>query len=193
LHELNHTVLVFDADFTKNNMLEHLDLDIHALPVNIGHILNGDAHINDAVYRHVTGLRIMPSIIHGYDNFSYYFQDLLADYDYILLDTPEDVRYLDIVLDNANEAIIVHSPLYSSKIVKDAIAKLAERKILNLGIVLNKSNDNSVDSLFDTPVIAKIPMHKDVEKSFIRKHPVVHTHPKGVVAKKFRRLAEKLS
>ena len=61
LHNLNHRVLVFDTDFTKKNMMEQLD--IHHIPINIGQVLNGEAHINDAIYKHVTGLKIIPSTI----------------------------------------------------------------------------------------------------------------------------------
>jgi len=191
LHDMNHRVLVFDTDFTKKNMMEHLD--ILGLPINIGNVLNGEAHINDSVYRHITGLKIIPSAIHGYENFSYNFPSLLGDYDYIILDTPKDQPYLDIVLKNSTEAIIIHSPKYSSKLVLDTIDLLQRHKLVNLGIVLNGVLDDSVDEIFGIPVIEKIPKHKDIEKSFSLKNPVVHTHPRSEVSKRFKRLGKKLS
>ncbi len=189
LHNLNHRVLVFDADFTKKNMIEHLA--IHHLPINIGQVLNGEAHINDAIYKHISGLRIIPSTIHGYDTFSYHYQDLLGDYDYIILDTPAQQPHLDQVLGNADEAIIVHSPQYSSKMVMDAINTLSRLKILNLGLVLNNFSEKSTDQLFDYPVLEKIQTHKDITKSFQLKNPVLQTHPKSEVSIKFNRLAKR--
>jgi len=189
LHQLGHRVLVFDADFTKKNMLEHLD--IHNMPVHIGHVLEGDTHINDAVYKHITGLKIIPSIIHNYDKFSYHYQDLLADYDYIILDTPIQLQNLELVLKNASEAVIVHAPEYSSKAVSDAIDLLTRLKVVPLGIVLNNFSEDSANSMFDHPILEKIQHHKDIGQSFKLKNPVVYTHPKSPVTKKFQRLAKR--
>ena len=189
LHNLNHRVLVYDTDFTKKNMLEHLD--IHNLPINIGQVLSGGAHINDAIYKHVTGLKIIPSTIHGYDNFSYHYQDLLGDYDYIILDTPAEPEHLEIVLQNADEAIIIHGPQYSSKNVVGAMDLLSQLKVLNLGIVLNNFSEDSTDQMFDYPILEKIPTHKDIIHSFQLKNPLLQTHPKSVISKKFNRLAQR--
>jgi len=190
LHNLNHRVLVFDTDFTKKNMLDHLD--IHNIPMNIGQVLNGEAHINDAIYRHVSGLKIIPSTIHGYDNFSYHYEDLLGDYDYIILDTPTQQPFLETVLKNADEAIIIHGPQYSSRNIMDAVNLLNQLKVMNLGIVLNNFSEDSTNELFDYPVLEKIPTHKDIAKSYQLKNPLLHTHPKSKISKKFNRLAQRL-
>jgi MinD-like ATPase involved in chromosome partitioning or flagellar assembly len=194
LHNLNHKVLVFDTDFTKKNMLEHLDL--HNIPINLAQVFEGDAHIKDVIYKHVTGVQLIPSTVHdssalGYEKLGYHYQDLLADYDYIILDTPTQPEYLEMVLENADEAIIIHSPEYSSKDVMDAINLLSRLKVLNLGIVMNRSSENTVDELFNYPILEKIPMHKDITKSYKLKNPVLHTHPKSKVAPKFHRLAKR--
>jgi septum site-determining protein MinD len=182
---------VFDADFTKRNMIDHLD--IHNIPVSVGQVLNGDAHMTDAIYKHVTGLRIIPSTIHSYDNLSYHYQDLLGDYDYIILDTPIQLPHLEIVLQNAGEALIVHGPDYSSKFISDAVDLLYRLRVLNLGILLNNFSEKSVNELYDYPVLEKIPTDNDVISSFKMKNPVVQTHPNGNVSKKFHRLAKRLS
>jgi len=198
LHKLNHKVLVFDTDFTKQNMLEHLEL--HNLPISIRQVLEGDAHIKDVIYNHITGMKLIPSIVHptdslaqDYDKLAYHYQDLLGDYDYIILDTPTQPNLLELVLQNADEALIVHSPEYSSKNVMDAISLLNRLKILNLGIVFNKFSEDSVDSMFDYPVLEKIPKHKDITKSYAHKNPLLYTHPKSKIAPKFHRLAKRLS
>jgi septum site-determining protein MinD len=190
LHQQGYRVLVFDADFTKRNMIEHLD--INNIPVSVGQVLNGDAHISDAIYKHVTGLKIIPSTIHSYDNLSYHYQDLLADYDYIILDTPIQLPHLETVLENAGEALIVHSPDYSSKFIADAMALLYKLRVLNLGILLNNFSEESVNDLLDYPILEKIPTDDDIKSSFKLKNPVLQTHPQSNVSKKFRRLAKRL-
>ncbi|MGV8140885.1 MAG: AAA family ATPase [Candidatus Woesearchaeota archaeon] len=190
LKRLGYKVLLIDADFTKNNLLDHLDL--HNIPSHIGQVLDGDIHINDSIYTHFTGLKIIPSMIHGYDKFSYHYQDLLGDYDYIILDTPSKPEHLRAVLDNADEAFIVHGPAHSLKNVVDTAELLSKMRILNLGILLNNFSERSVDILMDYPVVEKIPTDKYIAKSYILKNPVLHTHPKCDVAKKFNNLAKKL-
>jgi MinD-like ATPase involved in chromosome partitioning or flagellar assembly len=199
LHQLNHKVLVFDTDFTKPNMSEHLEL--YNIPSNINDVLEGDTHIKDVIYKHITGMRLIPSMVHpqnsqnslaqNYDKLAYHYEDLLGDYDYIILDTPSREDILESVLKNADEALIIHSPEYSSKNVMDAITLLNRLKVMNLGIVLNKSGEGSVDTMFEHPVLEIIPTHKDITNSFQRKNPLLHTHPKSKIAPKFRRLAKR--
>jgi MinD-like ATPase involved in chromosome partitioning or flagellar assembly len=189
LRALNYKVLVLDADFTKNNLIEHLDL--HDIPADMGHVLDDEKHIHDVIYKHVSGLRILPSRVHQYDNLSYHYQDLLGDYDYILLDTPSEHQHLETVLRNADEALIVHGPNYSSRTVMEAMDLLAKLKVLNLGIVLNKFSEKSADELLGQPILEKIPVSKDIEKSYVLKNPLLHTHPKSKIADKFHRMAKR--
>jgi len=190
LRALDYKVLVIDADFTKDNLIEHLDL--HDMPTHMGHVLGDENHINDAIFKHVTGLKILPSHVHDYDRFSYHYQDLLGDYDYIIMDTPSDVQKLEHVLTNADEALIIHGPNYSSRTVVDAIDLLSRLKVLNLGVVLNRFSERSTDELLGQPILKKIPMSKDIERSFKLKNPVLHTHPNSDVSKKFHRIAKRL-
>jgi septum site-determining protein MinD len=190
LRALNYKVLVLDADFSKNNMIDYLG--IHDIPITMENVLTDQSHIHDAIYKHVSGLKILPSRIHNYDKLSYHYQDLLGDYDYILIDTPSEFQHLENVLQNADEALIIHGPNYSSKIVMDATNLLSRLKVLNLGVVLNKFSEKSADELLGNPVIEKIPLSKDIDKSFKMRNPVLHTHPKSKISKKFHMIAKRL-
>ena len=190
LHALNYKVLVFDADFTKDNMLQHLG--IHSMPSSIGDVLDGEAHIHDAIYKHISGMKILPSKIHGYDKLSYHYQDLLGDYDFIIIDTPTELHHLERVLENADEALVIHSPDHSSKNVMDAIELLSRLKVLNLGIVLNKFSEKGIEELFGHPILTKIPLHKDITNSYKLRNPVMYTHPKSKVIEKFYDIAKRL-
>jgi len=191
LHKIKQKVLVFDADFSKPNLIEHLDID--ALPITLEDVFNGNNHVFDSIYRHASGLKIIPSLaLNDYSKLSYHLQDLAADYDFVIMDTPQDILDLTEVLKNSNEAIIVHSPEYSSKIVIDAIDLLRNHRITNLGIILNKSTQESVDSIYDAPVLEKLPDDIHIRKSFELKHPVLHSYPSSVASKKFMHLAKRL-
>jgi len=191
LHKQNQKVIVFDADFSKPNMIEHLN--ISHLPVTIEDVFNGENHVFDSIYKHASGLKIIPSMsMNDYSKLQYHLQDLMADYDYVILDTPRDLYALEEVLKDSHEAIIVHSPEHSSKMVIDASRLLKKHKVLNLGIVLNKSNEDSVNKIFEFPIIAKVPMHKQITQSYKAKHPLLHIYPRGKPAKSFLLLAKKL-
>jgi flagellar biosynthesis protein FlhG len=191
LHKMKQNVLVFDADFSKPNMIEHLN--IQHLPITLEDVFNGDNHVFDTIYRHASGLKIIPSMIMpDYDKLQYHMQDLLADYDFVILDTPKDNYALTEVLKNSAEAIIVHSPEHSSKIVADASELLKQNKVMPLGIVLNRSHQDSVNSIFQIPVIVKIPDHKSIRLSWKMKQPVLHTYPSSFPSRQFMSLAKRL-
>jgi cellulose biosynthesis protein BcsQ len=177
-------------------MLEHLDL--HNIPINLSQVFQDDAHIKDVIYKHVSGIRLIPSNVHSssmieqdYNKLGYHYQDLLGDYDYIILDTPSQAPYLETVLKNADEALIIHTPSYSSKNVMDAMNLLNRLKVLNLGIVLNNFSEDGADEIFDHPILEKIPTHNDITKSYKHKNPLLHTYPKSKIAPKFHRLAKR--
>jgi len=191
LQKIGQKTIVLDADFSKPNMIEHLDMDY--LPITLEDVFNGNNHIYDTIYRHPSGLKIIPSMtLEDYSKLQYHLPELQAEYDYVILDTPFDMQGLNQVLAASDEAIIVHSPTVSSRQVIVSAKALKKNNVLNLGIVLNRGTEDSAGSVFDLPIIAKIPFHKDVERSYRLKHPVVYTHPNAKASKAFIKLADKI-
>jgi len=196
LHQLNRKVVVFDADFSKPNMITHLNIDY--LPITLSDVFSGEKHIFDAMYTHASGLKIIPSLtMQEYDKISTHLQELLTNYEYVIIDMPgrreEIVQVLNQLEGGDPEAIIIHSPYVSSKYILDIAELLRKQKIFNLGIVLNQSHEQSVNSLYEIPVIAKIPTSAHIHAAAIRKHPVLHTHPHCPSSKSFKMLGRKLT
>lgn len=194
LHNLGHKVIVLDADFSKMNMLEHLYMD--DVPIDLSRVVNNDAHIFDSILKHKSGLRIIPSIKAKESNsekIGLHLDELSPNNDFVILDMPKRPELMEGLLEHVDEALIVHSPEYSSKTVFDVQRLLSRNKITNLGIILNKSHEGSVNSIFATPVISKIPENKNIIKSFQLKHPLLHLYPNSGVSKKFFQIAERLS
>ena len=78
-HNLGEKTIVIDSDFDKPNMIEHLNIE--SMPVTMDDVFSGKSHIMDSIYRHPSGLRIIPSLgSKGHEQLSYHLQDLLADY-----------------------------------------------------------------------------------------------------------------
>ncbi len=194
LHTLGHKVIVLDADFSKINMLEHLYMN--DLPTDLNAVTNNESHIFDSIITHKSGLRIIPSIKkneHQNAKIGLHLNELSPNNDFIILDMPKDKGLIDSLLGYADEALIVHSPEYSSKNVLDMQKILSKNKVTNLGVVLNKSHEGSVNSIFSTPVISKIPQNNVLVKSFQMKHPLIYLYPNSNVSKKFFHIAERLS
>ena len=192
LHNMGKRVVVMDADFSKINMLEHLYLD--SVPLDLGAVLDNDAHFHDAIVKHSSGLKILPSFKQSgsYDKLGLYLPELALNNDFIIIDAPKSLSELNAVLSHSDEAFIVHSPEYSSKLIEDTKNVLSKNKIVNLGIILNKSHDNSVNSIFNVPVLVKIPSHKNIVDSFQKKHPLVYLYPNSFISTRFNDLAKRI-
>jgi len=59
LNSFGKEVIVLDANLTTPNVGLHLGAPI--VPVNLNHVLSGKASINEAVYEHDSGTKIVPS------------------------------------------------------------------------------------------------------------------------------------
>ncbi|MGV8151307.1 MAG: MinD/ParA family ATP-binding protein [Candidatus Woesearchaeota archaeon] len=192
LHNMGKRVVVIDTDFSKLNMLEHLYMQ--DVPVDLGAVLDNEAHIRDSIVRHASGLKIIPSRMKksSYDTLEFQLPELASNNDFIILDAPKNLNELNEVLKHSDEAFIVHSPEYSSKIVDDARKILSKNKTVNLGIILNKAHDLSVNSIFKIPVITKIPSSRHVVESFQKKHPLIYLYPNSLVSERFAGLAKRI-
>lgn len=194
LHNLGRKVVVLDADFSKMNMLEHLYMN--DAPIDLSKVVNNEAHIYDSIIKHKSGLRIIPSIKANEDNtekIGLHLNELSPDNDFVIVDMPKRAELLEGLLGYTDEALIVHSPEYSSKLVLDAQDLLSRKKVINLGVILNKSHEGGVNSIFTIPIISKIPDHRKIVHSFELKHPLLHLYPNSNVSKKFFQIAERLS
>jgi MinD-like ATPase involved in chromosome partitioning or flagellar assembly len=197
LHTLGQRVVVLDADLSKSNILEHIY--IRDLPVDLNSALNNDAHIYDSIFKHKSGLKIIPSInsessnsLDAAEKIGLQLSELAPHNDFIIIDMPKNIPIMDELLKYSDEALIVHTPEYSSKSVFDIQKLLSNNNVTNLGVILNKSHGGSVNSIFKTPVISTIPTHKNIIRSFELKHPMIYLYPSSNLSKKFFGIAERL-
>ncbi|GIU68869.1 MAG: site-determining protein [Candidatus Woesearchaeota archaeon] len=194
LHKLGNKVVVIDADFSRSNIIDHLNIlnPMHTL----NSVVNNESYIFDSIIAHDSGLKVVPSIIsNSVDNqkVGFYLNLLSPHNDFVIIDMPKEHELIDILLKYVDEAFIVHSPEYSSKMIVDASNLLSKNKVINLGVILNKSPEESVDSFFSNPVIEKIPQHRKIIKSFQKKQPLTYLYPKSDISKKFFRIANRIT
>lgn len=194
-------VVVIDANFTTPNVGLHLGAPV--VPINIHHVLQGKNKINEAIYLHPSGLKIIPGGISiqdlknaNPDKLIYSLNEL--NNDFIILDAAAGLgREALSTIKAADELLIVTNPELPA--LTDALKTIKIIQEFNkniLGVILSRTQHDELDlsirnieSLLDKPVIAVIPEDKSIRKSLILKDPVVYTHPKSESAIAYKKLA----
>jgi septum site-determining protein MinD len=207
LNQLSKNVVIVDANLNTPNIGIHLGAPI--VPVTLNHVLKGKADIEDAVYEHSSGTKIIPSSLSVSEltkfntkKFPEIKEKLLEKYDYVIFDCAagfsEEVMA---VMDIADEIIIVTNPEMPA--VTDALKSIKvakERGKEVKGVIVTRHKDakyemplSSIKSMLETPIIGVIPEDKSVKESVTKRDAVIHTHPRSKVAKKYQEIARKVS
>lgn len=206
LRTYGRDVIILDANISMPNLGLHLGST--NLNVYLNHVLKNENSIIDSVYRHPSGLKIIPASIHFQDiegssllNLKDKISELKNKAEVVLLDCAagigDEVLH---VLKAADEAIIVTNPDLVS--VTDALRTIhfsEENGVTVLGILVNKirgdefelSVDN-IETILNKPVISEIPYDDNVRASLKAKHPVVFAYPDSKASEKYKKLAARL-
>lgn len=207
LTEFGQRALVVDANLTTPNLGFHLGVPLY--PHTLHDVLRGEAHVEDTIYMHPSGLKVIPASISINDlkntkpkKLSKVVLDLVGDHDIILLDAAAGLGKESLAsLEAADELLVVTNPQLPS--VTDALKtiKLAEEMGTQiLGVVLNrvesKASELSVDeveSLLGYPIISVIPEDKKVHSSLAAKTPVVSYSSNSRASIELKKLAAQLA
>ncbi len=194
-------VAIVDANLTGANLGLHFGL--LSYPVSIHDVMSDEALITDAMYKHPSGVDIVPASlsIEHIDteprNLRSSIDEFLGDKDFVLIDaaTGLDRETLN-AIDMSDEVLIVthpELPTISDALRTKTIAEKYGKDVI--GIVLNRVNrkdelnKDNVSSFFELPVIGAIPDDPVVRKSIEAKNPVVLSHPNHRVSNEVRRVS----
>lgn len=199
-------VTVVDCNVTTSHL--GLYLGMYYSPITLNKVLRGEADIEEAIYEHFSGMKVIPASItlsdlEGVDitllkdNIS----NIVNKSDIIFLDvSPGLGREALAALKACDEVIFVTTPYVPS--IMDIIRcqeVVNEIRIKPLGIILNMANEEKyemtageIEQLTKLPVIASIPFDKNVNKSLASKSPVVILNPNTKVSKEFFKLGATL-
>ena len=195
--------LLVDANLTTPNVNVHLGAPI--LTKTLSHVLRDEASIYQAIYKHESGLRILPSIstLHDikklkYDKLKATLRSLEGGADIILLDSATGLgRDAISAIEACDEVLILTNPELCSVLDTQKTIQVAhELGKTILGVVVNKAGEHrhemkisEVEKLLDLPVIGIIPYDDNVRKAVKLQHPVTYTHPKAKASKSFEEVA----
>lgn len=206
LTKFKSDVIIVDANLTTPNLSLYLGAPI--IPISLSHVLQKKANIEEAIYEHHSGMKVVPS--------SLSLRDLKKINYGLLADSLKSLRKLSnhVILDSAaglgeeaiapitasDEVIVVVNPNILS--VTDA---LKTRKIANdlkkkvRGVIITRvSNDScemstkSIQEMLEVPILGIIPEDKSVHRALSKRSCVIHSHPRSKASKSYMDIAAKM-
>jgi septum site-determining protein MinD len=207
LNKLNKEVIIVDANLNTPNVGVSLGAPI--VPVSLNHILKGKADVNDAIYEHYSGTKILPSALSVKELTRFNTKKLpeLTNKlkkisDFVIFDSAAGFgEELIDTLKASEEIIVVTNPEMLA--VTDALKTIRVARGMGKdvkGVIVTKVRGKkyemsfpSIKSMLETPIIGVVPDEDSVRESLNKRDAVVHTHPKSKAAKKYREIAMKIA
>ncbi|MEA3414359.1 MAG: cell division ATPase MinD [Nanoarchaeota archaeon] len=206
---LNHfgkNVLIIDANLTTPNVGIHLNAP--EVPVNLNHVLNNEAEVSEAVYKHDSGIKVILSSLSirelkklKPEKLKNFRKDFLEMSDFVLVDCAAGLGHeATSIMEAADEIILVTNPEMPS--LTDALKtiKVSEGLKKNVkGVIVNRVKKNkmelepaTVKDMLEVPVLGMVPEDIVMQHSLRLKNAVVHTHPKSKPSRAYKEIAAKL-
>lgn len=206
LNQLNKEVIIVDVNLNTPNIGIHLGAPI--VPVTLNHVLKGKADIEEAIYEHSSGTKIIPSSLSVKEITKFntkripqVIRELKDKADFIILDSAAGFSEEAMAtLEAGDEIIVVTNPEMPSvtdslKAVK--VAREMKKEVKGIIVTRHRNEDYemslpSIKSMLESPIIGVVPEDTSVKKALNRRDAVVHTHPKSRAAKKYNEIAVKI-
>lgn len=199
-------ILIIDGNLSTPNIGIHLNSP--EVPVNLNHVISGKAEPCEAIYKHESGMKIMPASLsikelkkiapEKLKNLKKSFQGLA---EIIILDCAAGLGHeAQGAIEMADELIIVSNPEMPA--ITDALKtiKFAEQiKKPVRGVIMTRVrkdrielNSETVRDMLEIPILGMIPEDDVVRQSLNLKDAVVHTHPKSKPARAYKEIAAQM-
>jgi len=187
LAKLNKKTLVIDGDLSMANLAILFDLD--KKKPSLHEVLSGEADIRDAIYKHKTGVYVVPTSLdlEGYrkaeiDRLPEVIGEVSDEFDYILIDAPAGLnREMAIHLALADKLLLVVTPEMFS--IVDAVRLKESAESVGtplLGIVLNRVGrdfgelgKDEIEMLIKGKVLVEIPEDEGIRNAALKKMTIL--------------------
>ena len=200
-------VVVVDCNLTN----PHLGLSLGTMsvwPVTLNDVLKRKANLEQALYTHPTGLKIVPASFEERDlrrlslaRLRSRLRGLFQDVDLVLLDSSPGLTLESMLtLRCSDEVLFVATPHIPSIVDITKTSQVLQRLgTSSLGIVLNRvrgksyeMGEDEIKKFTNLPVIETVPEDENVLRSTNSKSPVVTMFPRSPASKAFIRLGATL-
>ncbi len=206
LTKMGKSVIAIDGNTTTSNLGLHVGLSRY--PVTLQDVLKGRAPLEQAIWCHPAGFRIIPADVAISKVMSPkpgqlldVLNRLIRRVDFVLIDSAAGLCSEALsAIRAADELLVVTNPelpALTDALKLGAFAQKFETK--NLGVVLNRVNGNhqwskeEVEEFLDMPVIGEVVEDVAVQKAIAKKIPVVMYSPTSKSAHQFMSLAAHLA
>lgn len=199
-------VILIDCNFANPDIGIHLGTPFREKTIHSA--LRGKHHINESIYKHPSGIKIIPGHI-SYEeckktqrqNLLNIILDLADTSEVVIIDsTPGLGNDSKSVLKAVDYVIIVTTPDMCSVSNSIKMVKFAEEHGKEvLGVIVNRTMGeyielptSNIETLIGKKVVAVIPEDPNIRLSMHQKNPVIATHPQSPSSIGYKKLAAML-
>jgi len=209
LQKFHKKVAVIDFNFTTSHL--SLYFDIYSHPITLNNVLRNEAKIEDAIYSHYSGLKIVPGSLKIEDivdvnvnNLKEMLRKAFSDFDMVLLDSAPGLgKEALIALQSSDEVLYVANPSIPSLVdiskCNQVINKL-ENKPTVLGIIVNRVKNkgyeiknNEIIQFTESPIIGTIAENEKILESTNKKTLITLSDKNSSSSKEFFEIAAKIA
>jgi septum site-determining protein MinD len=206
LNHLGEDVILVDANLFTPNIGLHLGAPI--VPVTLDHIMDGHASLEDAIYEHYSGIKILPSSLSGknakkikIEKIAKIIKDLKKISNHVILDSPPGLNN-DVIesIKASDDIILVVNPEMPSVTDSLKTAKLAQdfgKQVRGFILTRHKGRTSemqypNIKDMLDLPFLGVVPEDKNIQKALALKDAIFHTHPRSKASKAYKKIAGRL-
>ena len=207
LNYFNKEVIVVDANLTTPNIGLHLGAPM--VPVSLNHVLNGKAMVNDAIYEHESGMKVILSSLSVKELRKLTNNGKLKDIgkrlkklaDFVIFDSAAGLGDEALAaLEAADDIIIVTNPeipavtdaLKTAKVVESLGKEVKGVIVTRVGGRRKEMPVSNIRDMLELPILGVIPEDKNVPRSVNMKDALVNIYPRSRAARAYKKLAAKL-
>ncbi len=203
LNNLGNSVTIVDANVSTPDVA--LSLGAPVIPVALQHVLSKKAMTENAIYRHHSGTKILPSSLSFSDNVDLsslkrVIGELKKSNDFVIVDCAAGVnKETSSVMESVDECLIVTNPeitALSSALKTIKLAKKLDKKIT--GVIINKTGkiglkSDNIRALLENDIIGEVPEDGNVRDALLKRDALVMLNPRSKAAKGYGKIAKRIS
>ncbi|MBU1136187.1 MAG: cell division ATPase MinD [Nanoarchaeota archaeon] len=206
LNKFNEDVVIVDANLTTPNIGLYFGAPL--VPVSFNHVLQNKAKIEEAIYEHGSGTKIIPC--------SLSLKDLKKIDTKLIKGATKELRGISkniifdsaaglgdeakLSMDVADEVIVVTNPNILSVTDSLKAIKLAEEMKKNVkGVIVTRVKGDktemslqSIKDMLEVPILGVVPEDIHISESLVKKDAVIHTKPRSKSSEAYMDIAAKL-
>ncbi|MEM3091240.1 MAG: cell division ATPase MinD [Candidatus Pacearchaeota archaeon] len=198
--------MVIDGNLSTPNIGIHLNAP--NVPTSLNHVLRGKAEPFEAVYKHESGIKVIPASISvkeykrtKSDRIKYLKNDFKKMADYVIMDCAAGLGNEALsAIEAADELMIVTNPEMPA--ITDALKaiKIAEElKKPIKGIIVTRVKKDKLEltpkfvkEMLEIPILGMIPEDDTIRRSINEKNIAVHLYPKSKAARAYKEIAARI-